>query len=129
MSAARTEALTDTGMPIGTAIYMSPEQATGSGTIDGRSDLYSLGCVLYEMLAGEAPRFGSTPPPGVPAWLGKVLAKALAHTPSERFESGAAFRLALEEEGSGTPAADERRLRTRRRRIALASVVTVAWSR
>ena len=126
VNAARTEALTDTGMPIGTAIYMSPEQATGIGTIDGRSDLYSLGCVLYEMLAGEPPRFGSTPPPGVPAWLGKVLAKALAHTPAERFESGAALRGALEDRGHGMGQVGPRHRSTRRRRIVLAGLVTSA---
>src|SRR2546422_6013746 len=53
--------LTETGVTLGTATYMSPEQATGD-QLDGRSDIYSLGCVLYEMLAGGAPYAGATGP-------------------------------------------------------------------
>ena len=61
VSAAGSETLTQTGMMIGTPAYVSPEQAAGETNLDGKSDQYSLGCMVYEMLTGERPFSGATP--------------------------------------------------------------------
>ena len=113
VSAAGGERMTQTGMAVGTPAYMSPEQAMGEGEPDGRSDVYSLGCVLFEMLAGEAPFTGSTPQalitkrftdpvPSVRAArkevtgeLEIVVTKSLAREPAERFDSAALVAQAL----------------------------------
>jgi eukaryotic-like serine/threonine-protein kinase len=116
------EHLTETGRSVGTPAYMSPEQSMGDSALDGRSDLYSLGCVLYEMLTGETPHSGSsaqaiiakrladpvllasrlrkTIPPAVDQALQRVLAKA----PADRFASADEFAQSLSDSASSTPA-------------------------
>jgi eukaryotic-like serine/threonine-protein kinase len=107
------ERLTEQGLVIGTAEYMSPEQASGDQTVDGRSDIFSLGCVLYEMLAGVPPLTGASPRevlarrfrepvrpvrelrPEVSPELQAVVAKALAPDPADRFASATEFLAAL----------------------------------
>jgi len=72
VSAAGGDRLTETGLSIGTPQYMSPEQATGDREVDGRGDIYSLACVLYEMLAGDPPHSGSS----VQAVIAKVITES-----------------------------------------------------
>ena len=105
--------LTRTGIAVGTAAYMSPEQSAGED-VDGRSDVYSLGCVLYEMLAGKPP-FSATSPRALMAkhWMNEVpslsaarksvrrsiealVFKALAKRPDQRFASAAEFEDAIQ---------------------------------
>ena len=74
VTAAGGDRLTETGLAVGTPAYMSPEQAAGERDVDGRADVFALGCVLYEMLAGDPPHVGST--------AQAVIAKVLAETPT-----------------------------------------------
>ena len=105
--------ITETGLSLGTPHYMSPEQATGDRDVDPRSDVYALGCVLYEMLAGQPP-FSATTAQAVlvkiltadapsitserrtvPPHVGHALAQALEKLPADRFTSAAEFATAL----------------------------------
>jgi len=119
--AAGADKLTDTGLAVGTPGYMSPEQATGADHLDGRSDVYSLGCVLYEMLVGHPPFLGTTaqevlarhsldavPPlrtirPELPPALERAVVKALAKSPADRFATATAFIEALTRAGAPPP--------------------------
>ena len=113
IDAAGGERLTETGLALGTPTYMSAEQAAGRRAVDGRSDAYSLACVLYEMLAGEPPFTGLTPRavlarhsidpvpplrtvrPGAPVGVERAITKALAKVPADRYPSVAEFTAAL----------------------------------
>jgi serine/threonine-protein kinase len=142
MSEADGERLTASGVAIGTAAYMSPEQVAGSDKVDGRSDVYSLGCVLYEMLAGEPPFTGPNaqaisarrlvdPVPSlrvvrdtVPAEVQQVVERALAKAPADRFVSAEEFAQALTGPFSASSEKSPRaRYRAVRMSIGLAAVL------
>src|SRR5690242_2847883 len=121
VSAAGGDQLTQTGVAVGTPTYMSPEQAAGDAEPDGRSDVYSLGCMLYEMLAGDPPFTGPTAQavitrrfvelapllrtarPTAPEGVEQVVARALARVPADRFATAAQFAQALVVHTGTTP--------------------------
>ena len=121
VSSAGSETLTQTGMMIGTPAYVSPEQAAGESNLDGRSDQYSLGCVIYEMLSGERPftgptaqavmakRFTDSVKPlrsirnTVPESVERAVTKAMSADIAARFRTSAQFAQALASNSLTTP--------------------------
>jgi len=120
VSAAGGDKLTQTGLAIGTPAYMPPEQASGSGQVDRRSDIYSLACVLYETLAGQPPFTGPTAQAimarhsldavprlkivrdAIPDELEVVIERALEKVPADRYQTSGEFAKALTEASTGT---------------------------
>lgn len=135
------ERLTDSGISVGTPAYMSPEQASSEGPVDGRADIYSLGCVLFEMLVGEPPFTGPNarvifarqiserPPsvqvarPDVPDGLAQTLGRMLAKEAADRHPDAATLLADLE---GRSDVWDEGRGRRGRWAAALALLATVA---
>jgi eukaryotic-like serine/threonine-protein kinase len=150
--------MTQTGLSLGTPQYMSPEQAMGERTIEARSDIYALGAVTYEMLAGDPPFTGSSvqaivakvlserPTPlhtlrdTVPANVEQAVLTALAKLPADRFATAAEFAAALQTErhstvnaaavapASGPAVARARRISIILAGIALAALATAVWA-
>ncbi len=152
LGAADSGALTQSGIALGTPLYMSPEQAAAAGPVDGRSDIYSLGCVLYEMLIGQPPFNGPTPMvvmarhslehvPGmrgirdtIPMPVERAVMKAMAKMPADRFATAAEFVKAFDNplapagsmEARGHRLPWPRRLSTRAALGALAVVIAAS---
>jgi serine/threonine-protein kinase len=146
VSSAGGDRLTESRFSLGTPMYMSPEQASGERAIDGRSDLFALGSVTYEMLAGEPPFAGPTTPaliagilsrtpeplsqrrPTVPRNVSAAVARLLEKLPADRFESGSQFARALEDESFNWPPAASPRAELRNHALVAALALAVVMS-
>jgi len=147
VSAAANDSLTGTGVSLGTPTYMAPEQALAATGLDGRADIYALGCVLYEMLAGDPPFTGSnaqrifaqhaTSPvpsvrlarPAVAEAIDRVVARALEKTPADRYATAGELRDAIDrilEANETSTAATQNAAPRRARRAALAIAAVIA---
>ena len=141
------ESLTSTGVAVGTPAYMSPEQALADHHVDARSDIYSLGCVVYEMIAGIPPFMGATaqavmsrrfiapPPPlheardSVPSAVENAVMKALTRSPADRWQTATAFGDALSGAATSPSVQAYQETLARRKRnvaVAIAAVAVVA---
>jgi eukaryotic-like serine/threonine-protein kinase len=150
VTAAGGDRLTESGLALGTPHYMSPEQAT-AGVVDGRADLYSLGCVLYEMLTGTPPFTGATVQAvlarhsvdtvslirtvrsSVPEAVERVVLRSLAKVPADRYATARQFAEALTQAAAGGEAAPTARRRSWAVPMALllagvAAAVALWWS-
>jgi len=141
-AAAPGDTLTEAGVAVGTLHYMSPEQASGERQIDGRADIYALGCVVYEMVAGVPPFQGATaesvlrqqqvelPRPlathrtGLPEGFDAAVQRALAKAPADRWQHATDFATALAAAVSGS-ASRPRRVFTRSRTLAVGAGVVL----
>jgi len=145
ISTAGSERLTETGIALGTPAYMSPEQGAEDGHVDGRSDLYALGCVVYEMLAGRPPFTGPTAQAilarhavdpvapirtvrdTVPTGVEQAVLKALAKVPADRYTDLAEFARALTAPSAAPAARAPRWRRQGTLGASFAAVAGVAW--
>ncbi len=130
------QGLTQAGMAIGTPSYMSPEQALGETDLDGRSDIYALGCVLYEMMAGSPPFEGTSPQAIVAQTISAtlpqlehdtvgvqpVIERAMAKEPGDRFPTAGEMERALR---SGSTSLSGPVAQSRKRSLAVAAVAVV----
>jgi TolB-like protein/tRNA A-37 threonylcarbamoyl transferase component Bud32/Flp pilus assembly protein TadD len=142
LSAASNDSLTATGVSLGTPSYMAPEQVVAAGDLDGRADIYALGCVLYEMLAGDPPFTGNNAQrimaqhaasavpsvrlarPGLSESVDHLLSRALQKSPADRFSTAREMRDALDGklDSNGTSAPQAQLVTARPNRGTLAAI-------